>query len=175
MVRARLATAHAAAPGGDSPGPAAERSPGPLEAPDTLARLLGYQIAQARTVTMDTFFRHIGEPLQLRPVEFSTLMLLRGGEEISHKRLARTLALSAPALTLLLDRLQRRGLVERVRSETDRRSQHVVLTAAGRRLADRSEAAARVMEDELLDTLSPAEHAMLLELLRKVAGRRTRD
>lgn len=141
----------------------------------TLAQLLGYHIAQARTVTMELFFRHVGEPLRLRPVEFSALLLLQTGREISHKRLAQTLALSAPALTLLLDRLQGRGLIERVRSQTDRRSQHVVLTEAGRALAERADGIGRVMENELLDTLTPAEHAMLLELLRKVARRRRVD
>jgi hypothetical protein len=38
-------------------------------------------------------------------------------------------------------------------------------------LAKASAAAAAPMEADLLDRLSPAEHAMLIELLGKVAGR----
>ena len=81
------------------------------------------------------------------------------------------LALSAPNLTMLLDRLQERGLLWRERSQVDRRSQNVVLTEEGERIARVSAEAASTMELALFDRLSRAEHAMLIELLRKVAAR----
>jgi len=136
-----------------------------------LADVLGYHIAQAAVVTVDTFERHIGAPMGLRKVEYSLLMLLLANGPQSPKRLGQALALSAPNLTLLLDRLQQRGLLHRERSQTDRRSQNIVLTAEGRQLADASAAAAEPMEADLADRLSHAERLMLIELLRKVAGR----
>jgi DNA-binding MarR family transcriptional regulator len=136
-----------------------------------LGDVLGYHLAQATVISTDTFARHVGKPLGLRKVEYSLLLLLQANGPLSPKQLGRTLALSAPNLTALADRLQARGLIRRERSTSDGRSHNIVLTAAGQRLADTGAAAAGPMEDELAQRLSPAERLMLVELLRKVAGR----
>jgi DNA-binding MarR family transcriptional regulator len=137
-----------------------------------LGQLLGYQLALASIATRKLYTRHVGEPIQLKPVEFTILMLLLVNEEVTPKRLGHALAVSAPNLTILLDRLQRRELVTRVRSETDRRSQHVHLTRKGQALAKKAQDIALTMENELARTLSAAEKAMLIELLRKVSRHR---
>lgn len=134
-----------------------------------LGEVLGYHVAQARVVTMDTFDRHIGQRFGLRKVEYSLLLLLLANGPLSPKRLGQTLALSAPNLTLLLDRLQDRGLIRRERSEADRRSHNIVLTDAGRQMAADSASAAGPMEAELDARLTRAERLMLIELLTKVA------
>ena len=136
-----------------------------------LAGIVGFHIARAAVTTYDAFERFIGKPFDLRKVEFSLLMLVQANEAIAPKRLARALAVTAPNLTLLLDRLQDRGLIQRERNPLDGRSQNVVLTEKGRRLARDAAAAAEPMERELLDNLSGAEHAMLIELLDKLSGR----
>ncbi len=137
----------------------------------TLQTVLGYHVAQAAVTTVALFEQHIGRPHGLRKVEFSMLMLLQANGPLSPKRLARALALSAPNLTLVLDRLQARGLLQRERSLQDGRSQNIVLSSAGQHLATHAAAAAVPMERELLHGLTGAEHAMLIELLRKVGGR----
>lgn len=146
-------------------------SPVPALTLGTLENVLGYHIAQAAVTTVDMFERHVGERFNLRKVEFSILMLLLANGPLSPKRLGQVLALSAPNLTLLLDRLQQRGLLRRERNLADRRSQNIVLTDLGLVLAGEAAAAAGPMERELDSRLSAAERAMLLELLRKVAGR----
>jgi DNA-binding MarR family transcriptional regulator len=136
-----------------------------------LAEVLGYHIAQAAVATVDLFERHIGQRFELRKVEFSILMLLLPNPMLTPKRLGQVLALTPPNLTLLLDRLQQRGLLQRERSEVDRRSQNIVLTAEGRVLAQAAAEAAVPMEQELHPRLTAAERALLIELLRKVSGR----
>jgi len=136
-----------------------------------LADVLGYHVAQAAVTTVDLFDRHIGQPHGLRKVEYSLLLLVLANGGLSPKRLGQALALTAPNLTLLLDRLEGRGLIRRERSETDRRSHNIVLTDAGRMLAQASAEAADAMERELDDRLTRAERLMLIELLRKVSGR----
>ena len=164
-------------PGSNAPlAPSPVAPPAPRSPPDrlslgVLSDVLGYHVAQAAVTTYDTFDRHIGAPFGLRKVEYSLLMLVRANGPLTPKRLGQALALSAPNLTMLLDRLQDRGLIRRDRSPTDGRSQHIVLTDTGRQLADSSAAAAGPMEAELTDRLSRAERMMLIELLRKVAGR----
>ncbi|MDO9286994.1 MAG: MarR family transcriptional regulator [Aquabacterium sp.] len=151
--------------------PVPERSAREALSLGRLSDVLGYHIAQARVTTMDSFVRHIGQPFALRTVEYSLLLLLLANGPQAPKRLGQALALSAPNLTLLLDRLQDRGLIRRERSPTDGRSHNIVLTVDGQRLADDGAAAAGPMEAELDDRLSRAERLMLIELLRKVAGR----
>jgi DNA-binding MarR family transcriptional regulator len=136
-----------------------------------LAAAVGYHIAQAAVATTDSFERHVGQPFTLRKVEFSLLMLLKANGPLAPKRLGQTLTLTAPTLTLLLDRLQQRGLITRERNPADGRSQHIVLTDLGQRTARDAAAAAVPMERDLLERLSRAEHAMLIELLCKLAGR----
>ena len=64
--------------------------------------------------------------------------------------------------------MQDRGLLQRVRSEIDRRSQHILLTEAGRAMADDISAKTPAMEAELDGCLSRAERALLIELLGKI-------
>lgn len=136
-----------------------------------LARLLGYQLAQVGVLTGQAFARSIGGPLALRPVEFSLLMLLKSNEGSAPKQLAGALALSAPHLTVLLDRLEERGLLGRSGSAQDRRAREVRLTPEGHRLAEQAAEAAGSMEQPLLQRLTPGEGALLFELLRKLRGR----
>jgi DNA-binding MarR family transcriptional regulator len=74
-----------------------------------LAGLVGFHLAQAQLVATRAFDAHVGEPLGLRKVEFSLLLLLHANGPLAPKQLARGLALTAPALTLLMDRLQAQG------------------------------------------------------------------
>lgn len=140
-----------------------------MPAQGVLDSVVGHHLACARVTTHVTFLKHFGQPYDLRPVEYSLLMLLAANAQLTPKQLAQSLALSAPNLTILLDRVQERGLLQRVRSEVDRRSQHVLLTEAGRALASEISAKTPAMEAELDGCLSQAERAMLIELLGKVA------
>lgn len=177
MNRSRVQAARAPeGPQGARPAPTARAEPALPRDPDrlslgVLSEVLGYHIAQAAVTTYATFEQYIGGPYGLRKVDFSLLMLVLANGPLSPKRLGQALALSAPNLTMLLDRLQQRDLIRRERSLTDGRSQNIVLTDQGLKLAQDTAAAAAPMEDELSDRLSRAERLMLIELLRKVAGR----
>ena len=65
--------------------------------------LLGFRLALAEVGTRRVFQRHIGTPFQLRPVEFTLLMLLRANPAATPKRLAQALRLSPPNVTVLVD------------------------------------------------------------------------
>jgi DNA-binding MarR family transcriptional regulator len=135
-----------------------------------LREVLGFHITLANIATGAVFERHVGQPFNLRKAEFSLLMLLLANGATPAKRLARTLRLSAPNLTMLIDRMQAKHWLRRERNPADRRSQLIVLSSDGQALAKRAQAAAKTMETGLLRRLSRAERAMLIELLIKVAG-----
>jgi DNA-binding MarR family transcriptional regulator len=137
-----------------------------------LAHLFTYQIALADIPARRSFAKHVGVPLGLRPVEFTTLVLVAFNPGLTQKQLAQVLALSAPNITILIDRLEHKGWLERVRSETDRRAQNIHLTPAGRTLAEQAHAMSKLVEQDLLTDLTQGERALLLELLQKVARTR---
>ena len=135
-----------------------------------LRDVLGFHITLANIATVAVFERHVGQPFGLRKAEFSLLMLLLANGATPAKRLARTLRLSAPNLTMLIDRMQAKHWLRRERNPADRRSQLIVLSTEGVSVARRAQAVARTMERGLLRRLSEAERAMLIELLGKLAG-----
>jgi len=137
-----------------------------------LADVLGYRLAQATIPTNAIFRARIADPFGLNKLEFSLLMLVSGNAEVTPKRLSIALNVPGPNLTLLLDRLEERGQIERRRSEEDRRVQHVLLTRKGRALVGRLRGTIATMEEDLLGHLTEAERAMLFELLKKVAAHR---
>ena len=134
-----------------------------------MAKLLGYHLAQASIPTTSLFKKHIGTVLQLNKLEFTILMLVSSNEEVTPKRLSVAMNIPAPNLTLILDRLENRALLTRIRSEADRRVQHVKLTRKGLDLARKADTLANTHEQELLSHLTEAERGMLFELLTKVA------
>jgi DNA-binding MarR family transcriptional regulator len=136
-----------------------------------LDAVLGYQLSLADVPSKRLYFKHIGERFRLRPVEYSLLVLVMSNRDVTQKQLGQALALPAPNLTLLLDKLAERGLLARERSASDRRVQHVRLTAQGDKLARQAQARVPAMEREWLRVLKPEEKEVLAALLKKMAGR----
>ncbi|HUP10124.1 MAG TPA: MarR family transcriptional regulator [Caldimonas sp.] len=134
-----------------------------------LTHLVGYAASRAALEMRKIFVRHM-QPLDLKIVDYCILVLVARNPQVNQKQLGQALDISAPNMAVTLDRLVERGWVQRVRSEHDRRAQHIHLTHAGRDLVERAEAISRTMEDAGLRMLSAAERAMLIELLLRVAG-----
>lgn len=137
-----------------------------------LGGLIGYQLAQATVAGHRVFREQVGERLDLRPVEYTLLALIAANPGCSSSALVQALAVTAPNITMWIDRLAERGWVRRRQSSTDRRRQELHLSAAGARVE--AEATGRLIEGERIafDGLSGAERAMLLELLHKLARHR---
>lgn len=143
-------------------------------AEDGLHHILGYQLAQASVTTTQIFDDEVGRSFELRPVEFTILALVDENPGVSAKQLALSLAVAPPNITVWIDRLERRGLVQRERSVTDRRAQHIRTTTPGSELARKAVQRIVAAERVALARLSAAERAILVELLHKVAGARAK-
>jgi DNA-binding MarR family transcriptional regulator len=141
----------------------------------SLHQITGYQLAQASITTSGVFNAQVGEPLGLRRVEYTLLMLIHENPACSGARLARALDVTAPNITMWVDKLTQRGWIVREQNQSDRRSQHLRLTPEGEQVV--ADATQRLLEGErqALSRLSPAERAMLVELLHKVACCRPAD
>lgn len=136
----------------------------------SLEHLIGYCLARAEVPALRVFRRQVGQPFDLRTVEFSLLLVLLDNPGAAPKQLGLALGMSPPNVTVLVDRVVERGLAERRRSASDGRALEVWLTDAGRALARQVHELSRTMEDSVLQALTPAERGLLRELLLKLAA-----
>ena len=76
------------------------------------------------------------------------------------------LEVTTPAVTGLVDKLEKRGLVERVRDQQDRRVVRVRLAPHAQHMAEAHMSERRRQMREVLATLSPEEQAVFVKTLR---------
>jgi DNA-binding MarR family transcriptional regulator len=134
-----------------------------------LHSVLGYQLAQATISTTAVYTRMVGAPFGLRPVEFTMLSLINQNPGGSPAQLAKALAVSAPNISMWIDRLEAQGWVVRRRDDNDKRAQQLRLTARGADLVTKATEQVLLGEQEAFALLSEGERLLLIELLHKVA------
>lgn len=103
--------------------------------------------------------------------EADVLMTLRRAGEpfrLSPSVLARSLLVTPGGMTARLDRLEREGLIRRLRSSEDRRAIEVELTKAARKRIDAILPAHIANEERLMSALTKRERADLDRLLAKL-------
>src|SRR5215831_14937473 len=99
--------------------------------------------------------------------QFNVLRILRGArpEGLCTLTIAERMIEKTPGITRLIDRLEKKGLVRRVRSEEDRRQVWCRITPAGERLLARLDDPVESFDRETVRDLSPAEQDQLTALL----------
>ena len=85
---------------------------------------------QAYQRSTQSFDDEVGRILDLNPVDLRCLDWLTEGP-LSASRLAEATGLSSAATTVMIDRLERKGFVRRVRHDADRRQVLVELSEEG--------------------------------------------
>lgn len=97
---------------------------------DQIVESVGYKLLQiALAMRRETASRLLS--LGLTEAQWRPLWMLKAGRADTAQVLARLLGVDAGAMTRMLDRLESKGLIERVRSLTDRRVTQLRLTASG--------------------------------------------
>jgi DNA-binding MarR family transcriptional regulator len=109
----------------------------------------------------------VGSEHDLSNIQIRLLGILRDREP-SMFQLAQYLNLEKSSVTGLVDRAERRGLVERVVSPNDRRGFNVRLTAAGRQLVHVAGAEIERQINAVVETLTETERASLATLATKI-------
>jgi len=90
-------------------------------------------------------------------------------EPAGMSELGESLGMSPRNMTVLVDGLEKEGLVRRVSHKQDRRIKLVELTQAGRQVAEQEIGPSQLAAAALFDDLAPQERDQLLYLLEKVA------
>lgn len=120
---------------------------------------------------MQRRFAAVFDELGLTDGDYGLLVpLRRAGEpyELTPTALARTRMITSGGLTPALDRLEKRGWIERRPNPADRRGSLVRLTSAGVDLIDRAMALHATTELELVDSLSKKQRDQLAGFLREL-------
>lgn len=117
---------------------------------------------------MGRFFREFG----LTPSQYNVLRILRGeGQPMPSLEIAERMIQVVPAITGLIDRLEKQGLVERRRCETDRRVVYVEITAQASKLLGRMDKPLEEMHKQLLGHMSRGDLKQLSSLLEQARSK----
>ena len=144
---------------------AATRSRKEIEAYQVTARIsrVALHIARHQEEVFGRFGLNRGEVGVL-----GALLLAGSGQQLSPTQLFQGLMLSSAGITGRLDRLERRGYVQRTRHPSDRRGVLVSLTDAGRKVLEQAVAADASGEQELLSALTKEDRRALAAQLKKL-------
>jgi DNA-binding MarR family transcriptional regulator len=136
--------------------------------PELVGHLLG--LAHLRATQICT---EIMQPLDLTPKQCVTLEFVSKNPEVPQKDIAYHVGTSPPMMVNILDELDKRKLVRRIRSKDDRRRQFVQVTDEGAALLDEVRKKAFVVEDIFATetSLTHDEREILLKLLKKLTNR----
>jgi MarR family 2-MHQ and catechol resistance regulon transcriptional repressor len=114
------------------------------------------------------FFRSYG----LTSSQYNVLRILRGeGKPLPSLEIAERMVQVVPAITGLIDRLEKQDLVARRRCEEDRRVVYVELTAKGEQLLAQIDEPLVALQKELLGHLTRTELGELSRLLEKARAK----
>lgn len=131
----------------------------------SLPMLLYYTLDGVMPMYRALFARHGVTEQQWR-----VLRVIWTHRNVTSRDLVQRTLISAPSLVSIIDRLEAKGLVTRVRSVADRRAVHVVATAQGRALQKRVMPEVSAIDAELRDRVSEDEWDALEATLHKLAA-----
>lgn len=106
----------------------------------------------------------------LTPAQYAALHAIGTWPDSDQVGIGRAIACDKATMGAVLDRLQAKGLVERVADVADRRSWRLRLTPAGTALLERLVPRVAQLQEELLAPLTAAERAQLMGLLERLVG-----
>jgi DNA-binding MarR family transcriptional regulator len=118
---------------------------------------------------VDLQSRRLAEAYGLTGPQLAALKELRRRGALPPSSLARRVHLSQATVTGIIKRLEKRGLVERTPSDSDRRSIVLALTDAGRELLDQAPSLLQDRFREGLSSLQQWERLQILATLQRVA------
>ncbi len=147
--------------------PKAKSRPRPPLELGPLGSLVGFHLRLAQVAVYDDFMR--GAPIRgLTPGQLAILVLVDSNPGITQQRLSDGIRVEKSTLVVRLHRLADRGLLQRVRSQQDRRQNALVLTKKGHAAVRSMLAFVARHERKLTARLSSQERAQLIGMLVRI-------
>jgi DNA-binding MarR family transcriptional regulator len=129
---------------------------------------VGYLFSRVRSALWNAVTHQTMAEMRITGSQASILFKLSTGKCLAAADLAREYGIDASAVTRLIDRLEKRGLLSRVRSLEDRRVVRLALTAEGEEVAGRLPPIFTRVMDSMLSGFSPAEVDTLRSMLQRI-------
>lgn len=134
--------------------------------PDGLDQLLGYRLRRAQGAVHRHYVAAVDE-LKLTQKQTAVMWLVLGNPGVAQGALGAALGMDRATMMVLVDRLEKRGLLRRSRSRQDARRRELHVTPAGQRLMARVRERVAQHEAQLKGLFSAAE----LRTLERLLGR----
>lgn len=134
---------------------------------DQLADSVGYLVARTRQLIL----AHLSDetlPMGLTGTQAIMLYKIKVRANVTAADLAREHSIDASAITRLLDRLEKRGLLVRVRDKTDRRAVLLSLTEEGTAIAIRFTEIYEASISHLLRGFNEGEVGQFKDFMRRI-------
>ncbi|HEY7549672.1 MAG TPA: MarR family transcriptional regulator [Hyphomicrobiaceae bacterium] len=166
----RLHLKEAAAHGEIEAPASGSRAPGKTRALElgVLNGHVGYFVRRFQVWIFHDFVRTLA-PFDIRPAQYSVLVVIDANPGLSQADLANTLGIARSRLVRLIDGLEGRGLTRRLPSPNDRRSHALFLTHDGQRKLKRIKALAAAHEARVEASLGAASRNQMLSALKAFA------
>jgi DNA-binding MarR family transcriptional regulator len=129
-------------------------------------RCVGPLINRVRLALLEAL-DHAFSPLNVTAAQYAILATLASGAD-SASQICRGISYDAGAMTRMIDRLEQRGLLQRVRVGDDRRTVKLELTEEGKTLYPKMRASAMAVVNDLLRGFTKAEAQQLEGFLKRM-------
>jgi DNA-binding MarR family transcriptional regulator len=133
-----------------------------------LDEAVGYLISRVKSSLSNVVSQRTMQELGITSTQGSMLFMIGAGRCQLAADLARHYGIDASAVTRLIDRLEKRKLLARVRSDEDRRAVRLQLTPEGYAIAARMPAIFTEVTDKALAGFTPEEVGFLKSMLRRI-------
>lgn len=128
---------------------------------------VGYLLRLASQRHAVIFAQSISE--KLTPTQFSTLMRISEGGELSQNHLGRLASMDVATVKGVVDRLKAKGLIQSRADKDDKRRSLISLSEKGATLINALKEDGRRISEETLAPLRSAERKTLVNLLKKLS------
>jgi DNA-binding MarR family transcriptional regulator len=115
-------------------------------------------------------FVHRLEPFGVEPRAYAVLKALSEDDGRSQRELSTQLGIHRNVMVIVVDKLEREGLVKRMPHPTDRRAFAVTLTGKARELLPKLDAQGNAQEDEITASLTEKERRAVLQYLQRMSS-----
>lgn len=135
-----------------------------------LESIIGYRLRRAQLYVFQDFIESFAR-MKLRPAEFSVLSVIARRPGLKQTEIAEELGIKRANFVAMMDNLERRGLAERRKADTDKRSHSLHLTPEGVKFVRKMVAVWNDHEQRLIGKLGGIEERdKLIALLDRIVA-----
>ncbi len=138
-------------------------------------RRLFFKISRVQKILFKYIEKEVGDKFGITPVQIGVLFFLQKNNGCLLKDISRELGQNNSAVTTLVERMEKNGLLQKQDSETDGRAFQVFSTKKGLEIAEKGLPVIGEFNSKLIDNISEAELDTIHDFLDKTLTRFTKQ